>query len=147
MKIRTCLFAALSALTATVWTAAAEEPATPPAAAEPVALTPDQAKDNIGKTATVTGKVVSAVYLERSKSKLTLLNLDKPHPDEMFTIVIPKDAREKFTDAPEKALLNKTVTVTGKITDHKGTPQIQVESPDQIKVVEPPAAEEKAPTT
>ncbi len=148
MKTRTCLFAALAALTATVWTAAAEDaaatppPATTPAATEPVVITPEQAKDNIGKMATVTGKVASAIYLERSKSKPTLLNLDKAHPDEIFTVVIPNEARGKFKEAPEKALLNKTITVTGKIVEHKGTPQIQVDQPDQITVVEPVAPEQ-----
>ena len=143
MKTRTCLLATLAALTATLWTATAEDtasappPATAPAATEPVAITPDQAKANIGKTAI--GKVVSAVYLERSKSKLTLLNLDKAHPDEIFTVVIPDEVRGKFAEAPEKALLNKTVAVTGKITEHTGTPQIPVDNPDQIKVTEAPA--------
>jgi hypothetical protein len=56
------------------------------ASAETIAAS--EAKNHIGEKATVCGKVVSAHYAARSRSQPTFLNLDKPYPQQIFTIVI-----------------------------------------------------------
>ena len=47
-----------------------------------------QAKNHLGENATVCGVVVSTKYLESKPRSPTLLDLDKPYPQQPFTIVI-----------------------------------------------------------
>jgi hypothetical protein len=51
-------------------------------------LTAVEAKDHIGEQATVCGKVASTRYAATSRGKPTFLNLDKPYPSQVFTILI-----------------------------------------------------------
>jgi DNA/RNA endonuclease YhcR with UshA esterase domain len=57
-----------------------------------------------------------------------------------FTIFIPKETKEKFEkvkiDDPQKHFKGKTVLVTGTVTLYQKKPQIKLEDPDQIKVIE-----------
>ena len=64
-------------------------------------LTASEAKDHIGEQATVCGKVVSTGDAENSRGKPTFLNLDKPYPEQIFTVVIWDSDRSKFGD-PER---------------------------------------------
>ncbi|MBI1368939.1 MAG: DNA-binding protein [Planctomycetes bacterium] len=97
-----------------------------------------EAKQHVGKTCTVEGPVAGAVYLEHIKGKPTFLNVGKDHPDpSRFVIVIWGDDRAKFGESPEKNYVGKTVRVTGKVVLHKDIPQIEIKSPDMLKVVEP----------
>jgi hypothetical protein len=96
-------------------------------------LTAAGAKDHVGEKATVCGDVVSTHYAARSRGNPTFLNLDKPYPDQVFTVVIWGNDRSKFGD-PEQAYRSKHICVTGKISDYKGVPQIVAYEPAQIKV-------------
>jgi len=87
---------------------------------------------HIGKKLTVTGIVFGGRYFAESASKLTLLNIGAAHPNAPFTIVIPRDVREKFSLKPETELINKLIFVTGTITDYKGKPQIVIKSVDDL---------------
>jgi DNA/RNA endonuclease YhcR with UshA esterase domain len=57
-----------------------------------------------------------------------------------FTIFIPKETMEKFEkakiDDPQKHFKGKTVLVTGTVTLYQKKPQIKVDEPEQIKVLE-----------
>jgi DNA/RNA endonuclease YhcR with UshA esterase domain len=57
-----------------------------------------------------------------------------------FTIFISKDVLPKFKDAgikdPADYYKGKTIRVTGTVTVYDGEPRIEIEKPDQIKVVE-----------
>jgi len=90
-----------------------------------------QAKDHVGETATVCGKVADARYQETG-SHVTFLNFDKPYPDHTFTAFIPAESRSKF-GTPEKEYLNKEACVTGKIQDYRGKPEIVLTEPQQLK--------------
>jgi hypothetical protein len=57
-------------------------------AAQTTKITAAEAKDHVGETRTVCGKVVSSYYATRSKGQPTFLNLDEPYPKEDFTILI-----------------------------------------------------------
>jgi hypothetical protein len=57
-------------------------------AAQTNKITAAEAKDHIGETRTVCGKVVSTHYASGSKGQPTFLNLDEPYPKEVFTILI-----------------------------------------------------------
>jgi hypothetical protein len=96
-------------------------------------LTPTEAKDHIGEQATVCGKVASTRYAATSRGKPTFLNLDKPYPAQVFTILIWGENRDKF-GAPEEKYRDKQVCVTGKITEYRGTPEVVVSDPQDIEL-------------
>lgn len=91
-----------------------------------------QAKDHVGETATVCGKVVDARYQE-SGSHATFLNFDKPYPNQTFTAFVPAESRAKV-GAPERDYKDKDTCVTGKIQDYEGKPEIIVTDPQQLKL-------------
>jgi hypothetical protein len=90
-----------------------------------------QAKDHIGETATVCGKIAATPYLETG-SHVTFLNFDKPYPDHTFTAVIFRENRVKF-GTPEKDYKDKDACVTGKIQEYNHKPEIILAAPEQIK--------------
>ena len=93
------------------------------------------ARDNVGKQATVTGKVAEV----SKREKLVRLNLDKPYPKETFTAVIFVANTNHFGDF--ETLKGKSVEISGKIADYRGHPQIILTSTNQLKVLE--SSEEK----
>ncbi|MGO8917144.1 MAG: hypothetical protein ACLQJR_14660 [Stellaceae bacterium] len=100
-----------------------------PAAA--ATLNAAEAASHVGETATVCGTVASARFAERSKAQSTFLNLEKPYPDQLFTILIFGRDREKF-GTPESALLHQHVCATGRIKLYDGRPEMIVEDPAQL---------------
>ncbi|MFZ0739557.1 MAG: hypothetical protein WBL70_17090 [Candidatus Acidiferrales bacterium] len=96
-------------------------------------ITAAEAKNHVGEKATVCGMVVSTRFAERSRGQPTFLNLDKPYPNQIFTIVIWGADREKFGN-PETNYRDKQVCVTGKITTYRGTPEITANEPGQIEI-------------
>lgn len=94
-------------------------------------LTASEAKEHYGETATVCGGVVSTRYAESSKGQPTFLNLDKPYPNQIFTVVIWGNNRSKF-GKPEDDYKDKKICVTGKITAYAGLPEVIAEDPKQI---------------
>jgi DNA/RNA endonuclease YhcR with UshA esterase domain len=102
-----------------------------PAAAQKK-LTAAEAKDHVGETATVCGSVVSTRYAASTKGQPTFLNLDKPYPNQVFTVLIWGENRSKF-GAPESEYKGKQICVTGKIAVYKGAPEIVVNDPQQMR--------------
>ena|ERR1700688_943366 len=92
-----------------------------------------EAKDHIGEQATVCGKVASTRYAVTTRGKPTFLNLDKPYPNPIFTVLIWGESREKF-GTPEEKYRDKQVCVTGKITEYRGVPEIVTNDPLSIEV-------------
>src|SRR5690348_6905740 len=88
-------------------------------------LTPLEAKNHIGETSTVCGSVVTTRYTASTKGQPTFLNLEKPYPNQIFTVVIWGSNRAKFV-SPETEYKEKRICVTGKITDYRGVPEIVV---------------------
>jgi hypothetical protein len=100
-------------------------------------ITASEAKDHIGKTATVYGVVASANYAIQSKGQPTFLDLDKPNPDPIFISLIWGHDRPNFgTGTPETELKGKRICVTGKIEQYRGKPEIVLHDPSQLKVGE-----------
>ena len=93
------------------------------------AVVPDtEAAKHVGETVSVRG-VVAAVQVSRAGS--TFLNFGKPYPNQLFSAVIPKEARSRFPD-PAKWQA-KTITVTGKVQlNNNKNPQIVLENPSQV---------------
>jgi len=96
-------------------------------------LSASEAKDHIGETATVCGDVVSTRYAASTKGQPTFLNLDKPYPNQIFTVLIWGSNRNKF-GTPEIDYKGKRVCAVGKITEFRGTPEIITNHPQQLKV-------------
>ena len=91
------------------------------------------AKDHIGERQTVCGDVVGSHYAARSHGNPTFINLDKPYPNHIFTLVIWGSDRSKFGE-PEQLYRDKHICVTGTITEYKGVPEMAAYGPNQVKV-------------
>lgn len=94
----------------------------------------EEARNHLGEVVTVCAKVYSARYLESAKTKPTLLNLGGAYPKQLLTVAIFDADRSKFPFKPEEYYPNQEVCVTGKLLDYKGSPEIIVQSPEQIKL-------------
>ncbi len=96
-------------------------------------LTADQAKNHVGENATVCGVVASTHYARGSRGNPTFVNLDKPYPNQVFTILIWGEDLAKFSPKPS-TWDGKRVCVTGVITSYRGSPEIVAKTPEQITV-------------
>ena len=92
-----------------------------------------EAKSHVGETATVCGEVVSTRYAASAKGHPTFLNLDKPYPNQEFTIVIWGEDRGKFA-SPEARYRGANICVTGHISMYRGSPEIIATEPSQLKI-------------
>jgi micrococcal nuclease len=92
-----------------------------------------EAKSHVGERATVCGEVASTHYAARTRGNPTFINLDKPYPNQIFTVLIWGTDRPKFGD-PEELYRNKHICIIGKISDYKGVPEVVAYEPPQIKV-------------
>jgi hypothetical protein len=104
------------------------------------ALTAAEAKNHIGETVTVCGKVVSTQYAVSTKGQPTFLDLDQTYPDKVFTVVIWGSSRSKFSKSarvrpPEIEYKDRHICVNGKITKYRSVPEITVDHPFQIAVI------------
>jgi hypothetical protein len=102
-------------------------------AADPIPSS--EAKNHVGETGVVCGKVADSRYLDSSARRPTFLNFDKKYPDHTFTAVIFGEDRAKF-GTPEKEYLDKKVCVSGKIENYNGRPQMVLTDGGQIKLAE-----------
>ena len=101
--------------------------------AEPATLTAAEAKNHVGESATVCGNVASVHFASGSDGTPTFINLDKPYPKHIFTILIWGDDLPKFKENPVK-WQDKKACATGTITLYRGIPEIVAISPVQITV-------------
>jgi DNA/RNA endonuclease YhcR with UshA esterase domain len=93
----------------------------------------DSLSSHLGDSVTVCSKVFSARFLEQSNRQPTFLNMGADYPNNLLTVVIFGEDRQKFTGFPELLYANKNICVTGKLQDFKGHPEIVVYNPNQIK--------------
>ena len=82
------------------------------------------------ETMVVTGKVVEVTI----RPNVTILNLDQASPDSPFTAVIFQENVSQFGDLQK--FKGQAVEINGTITEYHDKPEIILESPGQIKVVE-----------
>ena len=83
----------------------------------------------IGKQVTVTG-VVAQVSLRPS---LVFLNFDKAYPNNLFTAIVRNKNTNEFENLP--SLRGKAVSVTGKIQDYNGKPEMALTRKEQLKLL------------
>ncbi|MGA2401923.1 MAG: DNA-binding protein [Syntrophobacteraceae bacterium] len=97
-------------------------------------ITPEDAAKFIGQQKTVCGTVASGHFAAKSKGRPTFINLDKPYPNQVFTVMIWGSDRGKFEKSPETLYSGKEICVTGMVQSYQGKPEIIVKDPSQIKV-------------
>jgi len=90
----------------------------------------ESAGNHVGERITVQGTIVRSY----NSGKACFLNFHRNFTRYM-SLTIFEDALRKFPFPPEKYYLHKTVRVKGKIKMYKGRPEMVVESPRQIEVV------------
>jgi DNA/RNA endonuclease YhcR with UshA esterase domain len=99
-------------------------------------LTPAEAAKKLNEKVTIEMEVKST-----GGKGVCFLNSEEDFKDSKnFTVFIPEEVVEKFkkakVDDPKTFYKGKTVHVTGTVTMFREKPQIKLEDPDQIKVVE-----------
>jgi len=97
-------------------------------------ITAAEAANHMGEQGTVCGMVASAHFANQSRGQPTFINLDRPYPNQIFTVMIWGSDRDKFRNAPETYYQDKAVCVTGTIKGYRGKPEIIVKNPDQIRL-------------
>ena len=95
---------------------------------------------------TVEGVIVRTYYATNSKGKPTFLDFHDPYEGYFQCVIWQEDKqtskpiRDQFIEAfppnPETYFLDKKVRVEGKIEIYKGTPEIVLDDPSQIWIVE-----------
>lgn len=90
-----------------------------------------QAANFVGQTATVEGSVVDTY----NSGKVIFLNFDHDYHNS-FKVVIFPDAWTLFPDTPDVYYKDKTVRVTGQVKSYENSPEIIVDHPDQIEIME-----------
>ena len=96
-------------------------------------ISPEEAINHIGQPATVCGIVSSTHFASRNKGQPTFLHLNRPYPNQIFTIVIWGSDRSSFPNIPEVYYKNKRICVSGQIQQNNGKPEIIVRRSGQIK--------------
>jgi hypothetical protein len=96
-------------------------------------ISPSEADKYVGKSVTVCGKVVSTAYVIQSMGRPTFLNLERPYPNQPFTVVIWGSERSNFSPPPEKAYNGKRICVSGTVRVFRDEPpRIVVTKPSQV---------------
>jgi hypothetical protein len=103
-------------------------------------IKPEDAKNNVGKEVIVEFVVVGGRTLEDKGIGFLNSSTDPNDPDG-FTAFITKTGMNKFKDEakiddPADHFMNKKIRVSGKIKKYKDKPEIEVKSPDQVKMIE-----------
>ena len=95
-----------------------------------------EAKQNIGRTLVVVGKIANVTTSQSNqKSTATWINVGERFPNiNRLTLVIWDDTHTLFKLRQPKQLEGKYVCVVGKISAYKGSPQIVVKEADEFLV-------------
>jgi micrococcal nuclease len=88
------------------------------------------ADEYVGKEVVVEGKIIDTY----DSGEAIFLNFDSEHWH-TFTAAIFAGNKNNFIVDPEKHYLNKEVKIYGKIEEYKGAPEIIIDIPEQIKIV------------
>jgi micrococcal nuclease len=101
-------------------------------------ITAEQAAQHVGSVETVCGVVASAKYATSTRGQPTFLNLDRPYPNQIFTVVIWGADRAKFHAPPETAFKGQAICVSGMVSAYHGKPETVVSNPTAIRVQSAP---------
>jgi hypothetical protein len=88
-----------------------------------------EAKDNIGKTLQVKGKVAGIFISDKGN---VFINFDEKSPNQTFTVAVFAGKNVDVSKVTEGC----TLTVSGEIKEYKGKPEIVVDTNEQIISIE-----------
>ena len=103
-------------------------------------ISPSDAKSHVGKKCVLEFKVESSILLK--DKHICFLNSQANHRDEanFSVVIVGEESLKRFADKemsdPAASYRGKTIRIEGVISLHRGSPQIKVDSPDEIKVIE-----------
>jgi hypothetical protein len=83
-------------------------------------ITTSEAAKHIGERETVCGTIAGEHTAGSSRGTPTFINLDRPYPNQVFTLLIWGDDRGRVGAVPESGKL----CATGVITEYRGSPEI-----------------------
>ena len=98
-----------------------------------------QAGDHIGAEVTVEGDIVRT----RDTGSVIYLNFDENYRGKLSIVIFSKSAA-RFPEPPAAFYLNQRVRVTGAVKEYQGAPEIVVDSPAQIEVMDGAAGNERS---
>ncbi len=89
------------------------------------------APKHVGEDVAVVGRIIRT----KNIGSVVFLNF---HDDYRTTLtaVIAEEHLADFPAPPEVTYMNRTILLRGKVSEHRGSPQIIVTSPDQIEIIE-----------
>lgn len=97
-------------------------------------LSPSEASQHVGENATVCGVVAGVHTAMRSRGRPTFVNLDKPYPNQVFTILIWIEDLKNFSPAPS-TWDGRRVCATGTISSYRGVPEIVARESQQVMLL------------
>ena len=96
------------------------------------AITAQEAAGRVGQDASVTGQVIRVIQLNGVSGKPVIFDFDESYPNAVFQAVIFEKDRSKFPDDLMSRYQGKTLSVSGRVGQYRGVPQIVLTSPNQI---------------
>ena len=100
----------------------------PPGVSAQVSIPDTAASRYVGQTVTVEGLIVS---VHTSRGGNSFLNFGAAYPNQVFSVVIFRDAAARFGDLHRWE--GKRVRVTGRIQLYQGKPEIILNDPEALK--------------
>ena len=85
-------------------------------------ITAAEASRHVGERTTVCGRIASEHTATSSRGTPTFINLDKPYPDRVFTVLVLGNDRASVGAIPSSGML----CATGVIISSRGRPEIVV---------------------
>lgn len=83
----------------------------------------------VGQEVTVQGRIVQA----RNIGNLCFLNFD---PARSFTAIVRKENYKNFSKSPDQLYRDKIVQIRGRVGMFRGKPELEVKSPDAVRIIE-----------
>ena len=99
-----------------------------------IRISAHEAKDHVNTPAEVCGEVASTAFVEELEGQPTFINFERPHPEQVFTVVIWGEYRQQWQNPPAQLYRNQSLCVTGRIVLHNEIPQISVRTPGQVRI-------------
>jgi DNA/RNA endonuclease YhcR with UshA esterase domain len=96
----------------------------------------EEAKDHIGDSVSVSGKVFGVKYFSEGKQAPTLINVGAAFPNQLLTVVIYGEDRERLKLEPETMYRDKQLLISGRVELYRGKPQIIVRDAAQLVIQE-----------
>ncbi len=88
----------------------------------------------VNQTVTICDKIYGGIFLDKSKKRLTLLNMGGAYPKQKITVLIPDTCRFLFSKAPETNFKYKNVCITGMILLYNEKYEIVLAKPEDIVI-------------